>query len=545
LFVQRQRFTAEYFLMSRFFDDCLITLVMIEKPLGFAPDEPIAVLLTPMKTKAEPNPVFADPKSQQLRARAERIAAVDEAVLIVGPTGSGKEILARLLHRRSPRQHGPFVAVNCGAIPVNLLEAYFFGQVKGAFNDATNREGYLAEANGGTLFLDEIGDLPLEHQVKLLRALEDQSYRPVGGSHDRTANVRFLTATNRDLEAMCSDGRFRQDLYARINKFVLELLPLRERLADVLALGRHYADEYRPRDQAFAEAIAAALARLNRYPVAWPNGVRCLQAFMAIANVFDVEEAVHEMERRWKIPKTLSAPQLASKVSAPPSTEDDHHALANLIQAKLRARSGKYQLAAPGAALTLARLLLEDVQVHQSRIQEALAIQDTRTINSNLEPLLEIGLLFKEGEHVALSWPPVFVRLFLQRDDELRMVQPGYVPIVQSGERLCIQVTALLPIEVRVIVASHQPDGASTHQLVNHTSIGIQQTQSISFALDDTPGLEQIIIHLSWARRGVNSVSSEVAPFLVPAPPVLNRTRLRVLKDLGPGWLHEHLVHHL
>ncbi len=495
------------------------------------------------------DPILEDPRSQKLFELARRIARTGDAVLVLGPTGSGKEIIARYLHEQSEQSAKRFVAVNCAAIPEHLLESFFFGQVRGAFNDAVEREGFLAEADGGTLFLDEVAELPLHHQVRLLRALDGYAFRPVGGTRDRTVRVRFIAATNRDLEAMSLDGRFREDLYARISKLILRVPGLRERPDDVPALARRYAGEQRPDDTRFAADVAAAAIRLTRHPFAWPLGVRHVQAFVARADIYDgVEVAEQEMRAEWERRMRPAAPAPQPRemgVYNPPATSDDVHTLASLIQARLARPQGKSMHAAtPARARSLAELLMHGTPVEYAKVQEAWAPCDPRTVRSNLQPLLEIGLLVEEGDGVLLSWPPVIVRLFLRQGDDDRLVPPGCIPRAHAGDLVCIQVTSQLPIEVRVLVVSHHGTEVAEPVLVGHESIAIRQTKSIVFQLDEDTCLEQILVHLSWTKRGMQLVSSEVEQLVVPAPQALKQQRMHVLEKLGPGWLQEYLVHH-
>jgi two-component system response regulator AtoC len=208
---------------------------------------------------------------------AARVAAYPTTVLITGESGTGKESVARAIHRASPRRDAPFVAVNCGAIPENLLESELFGHEKGAFTGAERaREGLIAEANGGTLFLDEIGELPSALQVKLLRALQERTIRPVGSSQERPVDVRILAATSRDLVADVEEGRFREDLYYRVNVIHLHLPPLRTRPEDVGALAEHFLRLHARRlGIADASIDPALLPVLARY--VWPGNVRELE----------------------------------------------------------------------------------------------------------------------------------------------------------------------------------------------------------------------------------------------------------------------------
>ena len=175
-----------------------------------------------------------------LRNQARKLARSQAPVFIQGESGSGKELVARTIHQQGPRCDGPFIAVNCGAIPSELMESEFFGHKKGSFTGAVdNKAGLFQSANGGTLFLDEIADLPLPMQVKLLRAIQEKAVRPVGDSHEVPVDIRVLSATHKHLPALVQDGLFRQDLFYRINVIEIRVPPLRERSGDVALLARH------------------------------------------------------------------------------------------------------------------------------------------------------------------------------------------------------------------------------------------------------------------------------------------------------------------
>jgi two-component system, NtrC family, response regulator AtoC len=217
------------------------------------------------------------PPMKEVFRVVEQVADADATVLLRGETGTGKELVARALHRRSSRRDGPFVAVNCTAVPRELMESEFFGHEKGAFTGATARRlGRFQHADGGTLFLDEVGDLDLGIQAKLLRVLQEREVTRVGSNHVEHVDVRVVAATNRDLETRVAEGRFRDDLYYRLNVIPLRLPPLRERAGDVAALLEHFvrsfADRYgRPVPLPPAEVLAAA----RSYP--WPGNVRELR----------------------------------------------------------------------------------------------------------------------------------------------------------------------------------------------------------------------------------------------------------------------------
>jgi two-component system, NtrC family, response regulator AtoC len=203
-----------------------------------------------------------------------RAATSDATVLITGESGSGKDLVARALHERGPRQGGPFVALNCAAISEQLLESELFGHKRGAFTDAReNRPGLLVQAGGGTLFLDEVGDMPPGMQAKLLRMLETRTMRPVGSDTEVPINVRFVAATNRDLESDVEEGRFRRDLFFRINVIQIAVPPLRTRGNDVLLLAQHFLERAATRSgKAVAGFTSGAAQRLLAY--SWPGNVR-------------------------------------------------------------------------------------------------------------------------------------------------------------------------------------------------------------------------------------------------------------------------------
>jgi transcriptional regulator with GAF, ATPase, and Fis domain/predicted ATPase len=209
--------------------------------------------------------------------KVERIAVTDATVLILGETGTGKELVARALHSRSARKHRPLVKVNCGAISAGLVESELFGHVKGAFTGAIDkRVGRFELAHGGTIFLDEVGELPLDSQVKLLRVLQEQEFEPVGSSRTVRVNVRVIAATNRDLDEAVAEGRFRADLYFRLNVLALTVPPLRERQADIPLLVTFFVSRFARQFGKRIDAIAQETMRLlSRY--AWPGNIRELQ----------------------------------------------------------------------------------------------------------------------------------------------------------------------------------------------------------------------------------------------------------------------------
>jgi len=227
-----------------------------------------------------------------LRRMVLRVARSDAPVLVKGETGTGKELVARAIHRHGARPDGPFVAVNCAALPEPLLESELFGHVRGAFTDArTPRTGLFVEASGGTLFLDEIAELAPSLQPKLLRALQERRVRPLGAAEEVPFDARIVAATNRDLDAAVEQGRFREDLFFRLDVLPVEVPPLRARGADVLLLAQHFARAYAARTGRAPLGLSRAAAeRLSDYE--WPGNVRELQNAIERAAALSDHDAI-------------------------------------------------------------------------------------------------------------------------------------------------------------------------------------------------------------------------------------------------------------
>lgn len=219
-------------------------------------------------------------RMEEIFGQIGKIADLKTTILILGESGTGKELVARAIHANGRRASGPFVAVNCGAIPENLLESELFGHVRGAFTDATgDKAGLFEQADEGTLFLDEIGEMSLSLQVKLLRVLQEEEIRRVGASVSRRVDVRVLSATSRDLEAGIREGRFREDLYFRLNVFCLRLPPLRERVEDIPLLVEHFLSH-------------GAVDQLSEKARIEPDAMRCLMAYVWPGNIRELENAI-------------------------------------------------------------------------------------------------------------------------------------------------------------------------------------------------------------------------------------------------------------
>jgi two-component system response regulator AtoC len=265
-----------------------------------------------LREQVERTPRFEDivgdsPPMRQVFDLIEKVAPTRSAVLVTGETGTGKELVARAIHGRSPRREQLFVPLNCAAIPSELLESELFGHVRGAFSGAqSDREGKFGAADGGTLFLDEIGDMDQRLQAKLLRALEEGVIEPVGSNRRVRIDVRIVSSTNRDLEAAIRDGRFREDLFYRLNVFRIQLPPLRERRADVPALAASFL-------RAFGQELGkgplglspAATVALKGY--AWPGNVRELRNLMERAAVLVGGSEVGEDLARTLLPPAAEA----------------------------------------------------------------------------------------------------------------------------------------------------------------------------------------------------------------------------------------------
>ncbi|WP_426757012.1 sigma-54-dependent transcriptional regulator [Myxococcus sp. Y35] len=265
--------------------------------------------------------VGESPAMKQAYALIDRVADLDSTVLITGESGTGKEVAARAVHTRGRRKDGPFVAINCAAMPEALLESELFGHAKGAFTDAkAARTGLFVQANGGTLFLDEVGELPLTLQPKLLRALQERTVRPVGGDTEVPFDARIVAATNRDLELAVEEDRFREDLYYRLNVIGVELPPLRARGNDVLALSQRFIEQYASRTGKRVLGLSPAAAqRLLAY--GWPGNVRelqnCIERAVALTSfeeitVDDLPERVRNYSQPRVVPETQDASELVT-----------------------------------------------------------------------------------------------------------------------------------------------------------------------------------------------------------------------------------------
>jgi len=276
--------------------------------------------------------VFADPASIRLLEYIERIAPSDATVLIIGETGTGKELVARQVHKLSHRQEGPFIAVNCGAFSESLVESELFGHERGAFTGALSaRSGWFEAANGGTLFLDEIGDLPLSAQVKILRVLQEREVVRLGSRTAIPIDVRLVAATNINLAAAVQAGRFREDLYYRLNVAALDLLPLRERPGDILPLVWYFMERYGKR-LALASVDLSTDAERALLGYAWPGNIRELENVIHHALLICKNGKVTAADLHLNPDFGLLYGSASAVVGAPSSLKSLEHALAALYE---------------------------------------------------------------------------------------------------------------------------------------------------------------------------------------------------------------------
>ena len=243
--------------------------------------------------RGAPTIIGSDPMLRKVQSAIHRAADTDTTVLLLGESGTGKELFARTLHALSGRSGGPFVAINCAAIPETLLETELFGHEKGAFTGANARKpGRFELAHRGTLFLDEIGDLPLLLQAKILRALEERKFERVGGTHPLQVDVRVVAATNRNLKQAIASRQFREDLYFRLSVFPIEIPPLRERPGDIELLAQHFVDRFsRELKRRPLRLALESSEELRRYD--WPGNVRELQNCIERAVILADDEVIH------------------------------------------------------------------------------------------------------------------------------------------------------------------------------------------------------------------------------------------------------------
>ncbi len=304
--------------------------------------------------------VGAERGLRRVMDRVDQVAATDAAVLILGETGAGKEVIARAIHERSARRDGPFVRVNCGAVPPDLIDSELFGHEKGSFTGAhTTRRGWFERADGGTLFLDEIGELTPAVQIRLLRVLQDGIVQRIGGERDIAVDVRVIAATHRDLPGMVQEGRFREDLWYRLAVFPLLLPPLRERPQDIPLLAQHFVERAASRLGVPTPRIGEDdLERLRAYR--WPGNVRELSAVLERAVILgqgqflDLETALGSVPTTVGTTATAHAPSAVRSADSHPEIVPLDVAIAAHLERALRSTAGRVD--GPQGAARLLRI---------------------------------------------------------------------------------------------------------------------------------------------------------------------------------------------
>ena len=301
--------------------------------------------LTPAPAASAHDLVVADPASVELVTLASRVAVSDTTVLISGESGTGKEVLARLLHRLSGRAEGPFVALNCAAIPENMLEALLFGHEKGSFTGAhESRPGKFEQAQGGTLLLDEIGEMDIGLQAKLLRVLQEKEVDRIGGRTPIRLNVRVIATTNRDLRERVTAGRFREDLYYRLSVFPLTTPPLRARPADIVPLARYFLQKAAAGTRQAPTLADDALVALNNHR--WPGNVRELQNLLQRAVILCSGNVVRARDLRFELPVNAAALPVLPIAADEALLQENLHAVEGHLIVDVLNRAGSRQRAA-------------------------------------------------------------------------------------------------------------------------------------------------------------------------------------------------------
>lgn len=326
--------------------------------------------------------VHGDPFTVNLLALAQRVAKTDVTVLIGGPSGTGKEVLARLIHQHSQRSHGSFIAFNTACLPDSMVEDMLFGHEKGSFTGAIAKfDGYFAQADGGTLFLDEIGELPLIIQAKLLRVLQEREYTPLGSTRTRQTNFRLITASNRSLNQEVKAGRFREDLFYRLNIFPLNIKPLCERPGDVVPLAQAMLKRYE-KIRGLVDLTPNAVKELISYR--WPGNVRelenVIQRALVISDGAYIDTEHLGLEETSEI-VTSSPPEVAavdgSQATAEPLANARLHHEAQVITQTLKnchsrvAAAAKLGISERTLRYKLARLRAEGFQIDEPNVEVA------------------------------------------------------------------------------------------------------------------------------------------------------------------------------
>ena len=350
-----------------------------------APTSEVVAAATPQKSV-----VYVDPVSRHLLALAQRVAQANVTALIEGPTGAGKEILARVLHESSKRARGPFVGLNCAALPEQLIDDMLFGHEKGAFTGAQKEfKGLFEQAQGGTLFLDEIGEMPMHLQAKLLRVLQERLLTRLGSERQVAIDVRIIAATNKDLRVAISDREFREDLYFRISTFKLRVPPLRERKGDILPLVASLLLRHAPNAQDFTLSDEAQ-AQLLAYP--WPGNVRELENVVQRAVVLCSDQHIETHHLMFDDAADMNLHLSQESIAGPAATEASKTSISSMLPVS--------QLGMPNEALRFPDTsATEDNTVIASNLQEAVKTSEhqmilaaIQTTESRMEAAAKLGI---------------------------------------------------------------------------------------------------------------------------------------------------------
>ena len=352
---------------------------------------------TPTKKTAERYPKPIDQRLVgssdavlEVKSLVSKVAPTDATVLLQGESGTGKEVIARLVHECSVRAKGPFIPVNCGAIPGELLESELFGHEKGAFTGAVAaRKGRFELAEGGTLFLDEIGDMPFEMQVKLLRVLQERTFERVGGGKPIKCNVRIIAATHQHLEKKVDAGDFRMDLYYRLNVFPLDVPPLRDRPADLESLAQRFIDEFASQGRGSIRLESDALAHLRLY--AWPGNVRELGNLVERLIILNPDQAIFAADLPAKYQSSELAVAARPTDAAPLAASDDL-----LTEAEEEDLSALFAPAPSSPVAPPTPTFIDqpiDLKEHMAEVERALiisALDQTDWVNAHAAKLLSL-----------------------------------------------------------------------------------------------------------------------------------------------------------
>ncbi|WP_437619675.1 sigma 54-interacting transcriptional regulator [Sorangium sp. So ce1151] len=486
-----------------------------------------------------------DPEVEQ---RIQRLADVDEDVLITGPSGSGKSAVARRIHELSARRRGQFIAQNCGAIPGELAESTLFGHERGAFTTAhTAAAGIVEAANQGTLFLDEIGELPLAVQAKLLTLLQDRVYRPLGSVKDRPANFRLIAATNRDLLERCNHGLFREDLYHRINVLPLTLRPLRDAPERVQRIAAEEVKRLNMPEELGAQVLSVVKS-LTLHPAAWPGNIRELLTFVRRC-VLGVEAEEHRIRGEWaRWRRSESTERLTALVpSVSPSLVDRERYAGMIHELAGRGARPKAAVSRKGSLELASRLL--DVfpePLSMDDVQAVLGARDRRTLTANVDLLVKHGLVQVSAGGVVALWPPATSAIIGLRQGEWIPAGPGEILSLARGDRIRIEITSRLAGTLGVMLVTHGQGGSSAAEvIVEGKKLPASKTTAIEIELDGAGGLEQILLHVGPpGHRGGRLVEPTLTAGIMPDSAALERVRRMALERWHEGWLAEHLVFH-